>query len=378
MTHFDTELNQIAYIKNLIEQTSNLPISILNCKQENLFSDFIIDDYVLNQLDLTKTYTTPQIKLYSLDEIYMFISYIKESELIGTFIVGPISYKKISLNQLIHQAMLIHNLIYHEPLTFEEVLKENFYDEQLIEQMENKLQSDFTHIRIDDQIHEPFVPLHYERELLSYVKHGNTSELIKIIDKLTPTEAAINHLNEDPIQTMQTMVITLLILASRAAMTGGLPTALAYKINTYYLEKIQKTTDIHQLNQLKMTCLIDLTSRINQINTTETSRPVSDTIFYITKNLYNNISLNDICEALHFSPSYLSRLFKKEMNLTISEFITQEKIEEAKRLLIGSNHTLLEISNLLHFSDQSYFTKSFKKVTGMTPKVYRNRYKLLS
>ena len=155
MTHFDTELNRIAYIKNLIEQTSNLPISILNCKQENLFSDLIIDDYVLNQLDLTKIYTTPQIKLYSLDEIYMFISYIKESELIGTFIVGPISYKKISLNQLIHQAMLIHNLIYHEPLTFEEVLKENFYDEQLIEQMENKLQSDFTHIRIDDQIHEP-------------------------------------------------------------------------------------------------------------------------------------------------------------------------------------------------------------------------------
>ena len=378
MTHFDTELNRIAYIKNLIEQTSNLPISILNCKQENLFSDFIIDDYILNQLDLTKTYPTPQIKLCSLDEIYMFISYIKESELIGTFIVGPISYKKISLNQLIHQAMLIHNLIYHEPITFEEVFKENFYDEQLIEQIENKLQSDFTHIRIDDQIHEPFVPLHYERELLSYIKHGNISELIKILDKLAPSQATLHHLNEDPIRVMQTVVITLLILASRAAMTGGLPTALAYKINTCYLEKIQKTTDIHQLNQLKMTCLIDLTSRINQINTNETSRPVSDTIFYITKNLYNNISLNDICEALHFSPSYLSRLFKKEMSVTISEFITQEKIEEAKRLLIGSNHTLLEISNLLHFSDQSYFTKSFKKVTGMTPKVYRNRYKLLS
>ena len=378
MTHFDTELNRIAYIKNLIEQTSNLPISILNCKQENLFSDFIIDDYILNQLDLTKTYPTPQIKLCSLDEIYMFISYIKESELIGTFIVGPISYQKISLNQLIHHAMLIHNLIYHEPITFEEVFKENFYDEQLIEQMENKLQSDFTHIRIDNQIHEPFVPLHYERELLSYVQHGNISELIKILDKLAPSQATLHHLNEDPIRVMQTVVITLLILASRAAMTGGLPTALAYKINTCYLEKIQKTTDIHQLNQLKMTCLIDLTSRINQINTNETSRPVSDTIFYITKNLYNNISLNDICEALHFSPSYLSRLFKKEMSVTISEFITQEKIEEAKRLLIGSNHTLLEISNLLHFSDQSYFTKSFKKVTGMTPKVYRNRYKLLS
>ena len=64
--------------------------------------------------------------------------------------------------------------------------------------------------------------------------------------------------------------------------------------------------------------------------------------------------------------------------MTISEFIMQEKIEEAKRLLILSNHTILEISSLLHFTDQSYFTKTFKKVTGVTPKVYRNRYKLLS
>ncbi len=371
MTNFDNKLEQIAYIKNLIEQSLNLPVSIFNSNKKNLLDETPFPFSLYNQVDISKKYNRPRIHLHSLEEIYIFVSYCKSHELIGTFLIGPINYQQSSLNQLIHQAMLTHFLIYQQPLVFEDILKENFYHIKLIENIEEKLKSDFTHIRIDDHIHEPFVPLHYERELLSYVKHGNKKELIKILDKLTPTESTMNHLNEDPIQAMQTIVITLLILSTRAAITGGLPPAVAYKLNTFYLAQIQKTNDIHQLNQLNMTMLINLTSRMEEINTMETARPVSEAIFYISKNLYQNISLTDICQTLHFNPSYLSRLFKKEMNMTISEFIMQEKIEEAKRLLILSNHSVLEISSLLHFTDQSYFTKTFKKS-------YRNDSKSLS
>lgn len=378
MTNFDNTLEQIAYIKNLIEQSLNLPVSIFNSNKKNLLDETSFPFSLYNQVKISKKYNLPRIHLHSLEEVYILVSYCNCHELIGTFLIGPINYQQSSLNQLIHQAMLIHFLIYQQPLVFEDVLKENFYHTKLIENIEEKLKSDFTHIRIDDHIHEPFVPLHYERELLSYVKHGNTKELIKMLDKLTPTESAINHLNEDPIQAMQTMITTLLILSTRVAITGGLPAAVAYKLNTFYLAQIQKTNDIHQLNQLKMTMLINLTSRMEEINTMDTARPVSEAIFYISKNLYQNISLTDICQTLHFNPSYLSRLFKKEMNMTISEFIMKEKIEEAKRLLILSNHSILEISSLLHFTDQSYFTKIFKKLTGITPKVYRNQHKLLS
>lgn len=379
MTNSDNILKQIAYIKNLIEKTLNLPVTVINSDHEDLLSNTIFNHDLLQQMDLNEPISLPQIELHSLGESFILISYIKDNEwMIGTFIVGPINYEKTSLNQLIHQAMLIYYLLYQKPLSFEAILEANFYHNEMIEEIEGKIQTDFTHIRIDDHIHEPFVPLHYERELLSYVKHGNTEKLIEIMDKLIPNQAAMDYLNENPIQILQAMLTTLMVLSIRTAMTGGLPTALAYKLITYYLKKIQKTSTIHQLNQLKMTILMDITSRMKKINTTKVSRPVSDTIFYIAKNLYQNISLTDICKALHFNPSYLSRLFKKEMNVTISEFILIEKIEEAKRLLILSDHSILEISILLHFTDQSYFTKNFKKVTGMTPKFYRNQHKLLT
>lgn len=56
------------------------------------------------------------------------------------------------------------------------------------------------------------------------------------------------------------------------------------------------------------------------------------------------------------------------MNETIGEFILREKVEEAKRLLMVSKHSLLDISVLLHFNDQSHFTKVFKQFVGLTPK----------
>ena len=378
MTNYDNSLDQIAYIKMLIEKTLNQSVTMINSDYKDLTSNTVFNHEIVNEIDFNHPISNPQIKLHSLSESFIIIHYIKKNKLIGTFIVGPISYENTSLNQLIHQAMLIYYLLYQKELSFEAVLEANFYSTEMFEEIEDKFQTDFTHLRIHDHIDGPFIPLYYERELLSYVKHGNTNKLIEIIDKLVPNQSTIDYLNENPIQILQAMLTTLMVLSIRSAITGGLPTALAYKLITYYLNQIQKTSTIHQLNQLKITILMDITSQMKQINKTKISRPISDTIFYIEKNLYQNISLTDICENLHFNPSYLSRLFKKEMNLTISEFILMEKIEEAKRLLILSDHSILEISILLHFTDQSYFTKSFKKVTGVTPKVYRNQCKLLT
>ncbi|WP_269148067.1 helix-turn-helix transcriptional regulator [Turicibacter sanguinis] len=92
------------------------------------------------------------------------------------------------------------------------------------------------------------------------------------------------------------------------------------------------------------------------------------------KNLYDNVSLEKVATELHFNKSYLARLFKKEMNETIGEFILREKVEEAKRLLMVSKHSLLDISVLLHFNDQSHFTKVFKQFVGLTPKKYRDQH----
>ena len=74
------------------------------------------------------------------------------------------------------------------------------------------------------------------------------------------------------------------------------------------------------------------------------------------------------------SPSYLSRLFKKELGIAVSDYIREKKIDKAQNLLKYSDFTLVEIANYLSFSSQSHFIQTFEKLVGMTPKKYRDRY----
>ena len=77
---------------------------------------------------------------------------------------------------------------------------------------------------------------------------------------------------------------------------------------------------------------------------------------------------------MKLNETYLSKLFRKETGLSISEYIRNKKIEEAMALLRYSEKTSIEIATDLGFSSHSYFISVFKKVCGMTPKEYRNQH----
>lgn len=75
------------------------------------------------------------------------------------------------------------------------------------------------------------------------------------------------------------------------------------------------------------------------------------------------------------NPSYLSTLFKKEVGMSISEYVQSAKVNEAKNLLSYTSHSMSDISSLLNFYDQSHFIRVFKKYTGVTPKQFKNEVK---
>ena len=78
-----------------------------------------------------------------------------------------------------------------------------------------------------------------------------------------------------------------------------------------------------------------------------------------------------MAEQFHIHPDYLSALFKKTENKTITAYILEEKLNLCKNLLKYSNYSIQEISAYFAFPSQSYFTRQFKKSTGMTPLRYR-------
>lgn len=93
-------------------------------------------------------------------------------------------------------------------------------------------------------------------------------------------------------------------------------------------------------------------------------------IAYLKENIYNKINFKMICSNLNYSKTYLCTEFKKKTGMTIFAYFMKLKIDEAKKLIIEKNHSIKEISDMLDFDTPSYFTKTFKKHTGVTPGQY--------
>ncbi|MFJ7727935.1 response regulator [Neobacillus sp. NPDC097160] len=93
---------------------------------------------------------------------------------------------------------------------------------------------------------------------------------------------------------------------------------------------------------------------------------------YILDNLHRKITLDEVANYLHLNSSYFSRLFKKEIGENFVKFVVKLKMNRAKDLLEQTNYTILEISDMLGYENQSYFNKTFKSLEGLAPIEYRN------
>ena len=93
---------------------------------------------------------------------------------------------------------------------------------------------------------------------------------------------------------------------------------------------------------------------------------------YILEHLHERIVLQDIADNFGVSPNYLSQLFKRFEQIGISEYITNLKIRKAKELLKDGSLKIYEVADRLGFESAFYFSKVFKKMTGVAPKDFRN------
>lgn len=111
---------------------------------------------------------------------------------------------------------------------------------------------------------------------------------------------------------------------------------------------------------------------LQEISVTEET--VESILYYISQHIAQDIRINDVAAHVHLNPIYVMRLFKAKTGSSILEHITQMRIEKAKELLAGTAYSVQKIADQVGYGNYSYFTRIFKKSTGLTPNAYRKAY----
>ena len=139
------------------------------------------------------------------------------------------------------------------------------------------------------------------------------------------------------------------------------------------LDEMEPISDENQLANWAAKSIRSLLETAEYLPSIKNADMIYSALDYINQHYQEHISLQDIADHVHFSPPYFSKIFKKEMNMTFTQYLTKVRIEESKKHLQNPSIPLADIPSLVGFEEQSYFTKVFHSVVGTSPGKYREQ-----
>ena len=178
----------------------------------------------------------------------------------------------------------------------------------------------------------------------------------------------------DPMRNLKYLTVISIAMACRAAIQAGMDAKRAYAASDLYIRRLDVMESFEEIQCLDRDAFAFYLREIQSLVKKRTfSRPVAQCLDYIYNHLHQPITLQDLAELTGLNASYLSTLFKSEMDMTVSDYVMSKKMEAARNMLRYSDETYAEISAILNFSSQSHFIRAFKKYSGDTPRAYREK-----
>lgn len=237
----------------------------------------------------------------------------------------------------------------------------------------------------------------YDEELLQY-------EYIRSGDRRSIPECqrifragGAHKLSKDPLRHAKYRFVECAALSARYAVEGGLTSEQALNIKDLYIQRTDLATSVDAILDLLTEMVTELTDLVADIRRTgqialplydtdldegdsdgvlsaaQQSRAISECMDYIYYHLHEKIYLEELAEHVRLSPNYLSTLFHNKRGVTIQAYIRNRKIEAASNMLLYSEYSIAQISNILAFSSPSHFIRVFRQETGTTPKVFQEQ-----
>lgn len=239
--------------------------------------------------------------------------------------------------------------------------------------MENR----FEHFEIaKDNETEKHRPASEEQAFYKEVARGNLEAVRKNCEAHRFTSPdGVGVLSRDPLTNIKYHFVVSCALITRVCVRAGMIEEQGFRMSDYYIQQLDDIKSISGVEKLHDAMATDFATKMRMTDTQiKVSGPVQNALNYIYIHRNDPVSVEDVAESVGVSSGYLSRVFKKEVGVSVSEYVRQKKIETATNLLKYSPYSMVDIANRLSFSSQSHFIQTFKKVIGTTPLKYREKY----
>lgn len=288
------------------------------------------------------------------------------------FVNGMKSIVPMPLDSILQILCTINYILNREKLTLEDITIYESEQNDLKDLLERQRSADAFSLNTNIQ---PYGHNTYalEQELLHMVRKGEVTALREWIAAAPAIRGGI--LAPDQLRQVKNTFIVTATLVSRAAIRGGMSVEDSFTLSDAFIRKCELLNSMDRITNLQYHMILEFAERVERLrpggNPTQLTIAVTD---YIKHHLSEPIRADALARGLFISRPHLSSKFRKETGMTLTDFILQEKVNEAKQLLRYSDKSATAISSYLAFSSLGHFSRVFKKYTGQTPGEYRERY----
>jgi AraC-like DNA-binding protein/ligand-binding sensor protein len=214
----------------------------------------------------------------------------------------------------------------------------------------------------------PEYPVKIEKRLLECIETSDRPGARKLLNQL------LGHIlfsSGEDFDRIKSEAYELLVLISRRAIDAGLPEDKVLRMNRHFWRNARAAVTIEELCLLLTGIVNRYIDAIFDFSDKKNVEIIHKAIEYIRQNYSGKISLEDVAKAVYISPTYFCKLFRKEMGCNFNTYVNQLRIEKSKQILLQSDSRIADVLSMVGFEDQSYFTKVFKRVAGVSPKYFR-------
>lgn len=317
---------------------------------------------------------------------YMIFWYQEKYTLIGPFMLTEMGKSTLDmarqLNISLFHIRALDKYIYSTPVVRDMeailfVFLENIYGKGqlrierstvLAEEVYENLKP---YLEEDDHLSIELVEKRYqaEEQLLEAVEQGNITRANLAMAGMG--QWRIPQRAESTFREQKNMCLITNVLYRKAVQRAKVHPFYIDEVSNQFARRIESANYQNELNKISQEMIRKYCLLVQNHSMKGCTETMGQILNYIDFHLDEPLSLKEMAERFSLNPSYLSRLFKKELGRTLTDYINEQRVEKSLMYLTVTGLRIQEVAARVGFIDENYFSRIFKKIKHMTPKEYR-------